>query len=1140
MRTQSTGRTVRILGDRCRALRIQLGLSREALSGLSHGVDALSVATIKRAELGHPIYPSSAGALARVLGTTVDSLLYGEAGKSAWPHVAGDQPSVAVLPFRATNGDQDVARFGEGLAADVTYRLASFWFPVIARASSFRMSVDAPCGEVGALLGADYLVEGSLQAADGRFRLVVSLMRTVDGHQVWVNRYDSQLANVLAVQAELATDIGSQIGATMLAIEGARLAAADVHDLNAWALGLRSTWHLHRLNAADNREARACAERALACDHLLTLPRYVTVLSHQQDLVHQWSADHRDTLRQMHAACIEFERSAPGDPLMLVATAYGYVARGERAEAQERLEAALDRDANFVRAHSLYGQVLAMRGQADQALHELELALTLSPRDPARWTVLIATALAHFVAGRYERSVEFAKQALLEQPAAPFNYGVLASSQAHAGDLAAARCTLQALSSAVAHSRPLPLRRFCPALSKRSRSASSPDCIWRGSKARFSKDEMAQQQQPFMILYCGANPVEKSSNHIDLGKEFQGIEDAVEGSSFHLYPDYATSPSRLLRLLDRHKPAIVHFGLHGMRAEATSPSATRRDFAATHDSEGGLLLIEKDGHPVVLNAAKLQRMLKLCRRRTRCVVLSACHSDHVAYVLVQDIDHVVGMKAAISDAGAIAFSNAFYRSLAQGKTFREAVEFARCALQDDEAQLPILLQRPGLENDGPRPVPWWVRLIGELEGLRAFVLSALLGVMSVALLASGYGPLVSETRVALMELRHSVSPLEPSDRLRVVLIDAQSELALKTSREAGMGLGAFGSAWRTLFALALDRLSAAGAAVVAFDVAFQEEPRTKLETLGTAALAHSIRRAAERGTSVVVTALERNSSTGQPQVASSLREALRIAQPDGRCAIAHPCIGKPARGPSVPLLPLLLDGKPPSFSLSLCAYALAERTLPSWSPEAGQVFLTREYAASVAFTGLERDPNAEACGMARAGEGAVQRVLAPFARDIMRKSPRVLPFETVVGPQSELDVAGKIVLIGQRDVVPDLVLDDAAPDEKPLWGVSAHTAAIDALLQDGGLMTVVPPVCQMAWVCLLCVLTLGSRSQLIARSRWVRRGSVLLLGVANAAICIFGAAHYGLLTDPGNHMLAMLCAYGIAATVESHRRLAFS
>jgi CHASE2 domain-containing sensor protein len=660
-----------------------------------------------------------------------------------------------------------------------------------------------------------------------------------------------------------------------------------------------------------------------------------------------------------------------------------------------------------------------------------------------------------------------------------------------------------------------------------------------------------RRAQQLTILYCGANPVDKSCNHIDLGREYQAISDAVEGSSFELQSDYATSPSRLERLLEKYKPVIVHFGLHGIRAGATSNAGALRDFGAPEGPQDGLVLIENDGKPRLLNAQKLQEMLlQHCRRQTRCVVMSACHSLQVAEKLCESFDHVVGMDGAITDAGAIAFSGTFYRSLARNHTFRDAMASARRALSNHDEALPKLLHREGVrDDDRPRPAPWWVRLLGELEGMQAAALAILLGIVSVVILGWGYGPGVNWTQEGLMAWRAVVAPLKPSPQLRVALIDAQSQRMLKTERVAGDLVGDFGPSWRGLHARVLDRLSEAGARVVAFDVAFQEEPSNPAAIAGTAALAESILRAAKRGTHVVLTAME-HGPTGAPLIAGSLRDALAATRRDDRCAVAHPCIGEPERGAAVPLLPLVLvhpvsgsssNDHAVSFSLSLCAMALAHETLPSWSPQAGLVFLATPQATSVASTGLEREPSVAKCRMAREGQEAVQRVLAPFATDLVRTNGRVMPFETILGG-SKLDVAGKIVLIGQRDLDDhDIAFAEAAPEGKPLWGVSAHAAAIDALLQgDDGLITVIAPLWQILWVAALCILTLGLRTRLAEAEPWSRRMSVCLLATANAGVCVCVAAFGGLVTDPGNHLLCMMIVYGIAAAVESQRRKRFA
>ena len=651
---------------------------------------------------------------------------------------------------------------------------------------------------------------------------------------------------------------------------------------------------------------------------------------------------------------------------------------------------------------------------------------------------------------------------------------------------------------------------------------------------------MEDEYEPLTILYCGANPIDKRSNHIDLGKECQAIREAIDGSSrFRLYPEYAMSHDLLVRLLSEEQPTVVHFGLHGLRAGASDVGALR-DLTAELGPDGGLVLIERDGAPVLLDAAKLKKILKSCGRLPRCVVMSACHSEHAARLLAEDVDHVVGMKGAISDAGAIAFSRAFYRNLAKALTFREALERAALVLHAPEDDYPVLFQRPGVPDAGllarpqvhpPVPFRWsW-----------AIALALVLGFLSAVLLAYGYGPFVSDIRQSLMSQRSQVAPLNPSERLRVVLIDEQTVAALKNTSEGGHEVGAYGTGWRVLYARAVDRLTDSGVKVIVFDVAFQDEPAGALDELGTAALAQSIGRAAQRGTQVVLTAFERDRKSGNPRIAASLLQALAALRADHRCLVAHPCIGVPARGPSVPLLPLVLEGEPPSFALSLCAYALAKGTLPSWSPETGQLFLARDHALPVAFTGLESAPDIADCGMAKEGAGAVQRLLGPFAKDLARGSARVVPFETLVGePRVPVpDVAGKIVLIGQHTDQTDVLLADAAPVGGRLWGVSAHAAAIDALMTEGGMMSVLSPTYQMVWVGAASALVLFLSLRLGARPTWLPTGALLLLAGTDVLASVL-LARNGMLSDPGNHLLAMLVAYVVASKLRAKLRITFA
>jgi CHASE2 domain-containing sensor protein len=649
------------------------------------------------------------------------------------------------------------------------------------------------------------------------------------------------------------------------------------------------------------------------------------------------------------------------------------------------------------------------------------------------------------------------------------------------------------------------------------------------------------RQRELKILYCGANPADRKIELINVDRESRAIDDAIGGSAFRLFPKLATRPADLPRLLAQERPAILHFGLHGIANDGVA-GGPRRDLTGDSGGAGGLVLIDDRGDPTIVDAQKLRKILTDSGLRFRCLILNACHSEHVAEQLTACADHVVGMNAPISDLAAITYSKIFYQCLAQNQTYQTAHETAKRdlrGLRDSEDDVPVLIHRKGKLEDRPWPRKEW-----RVGWIARVVLSVALALAMVMALASGIGPYVGEMRLALMSQRAKVVRLTPSPRLRVALIDEETVVALKGTRVDDRELGAFGTSWRTLFARAIDQLAAGGAAVIVFDVAFEEEPKetSKHDLAATSALAKSIENA--KNTKIVLPALERDERSGLPRLASAVLHAQIPAGSDATCKIAHPCMSAPAKGPAVPMLPLVLDDEKaesaPVFALSLCAYSLAEGATPSWSAATGEVYLSRARAKPISYSGLEADPDVADCKSGSASLLTVQRVLAPFAADLVRSNDRVLPFETLVGTNTDLplewDVKDKIVLIGQRDIGRDRFLDQAEPDGKPLWGVSAHAAAIDALFMGtDGLMSFIRPEWQMLWIAALCLLALGIRLRLPPLTAWLQPGALALVALTDVAVGLI-AARNGFVVDIGNHVIALVLAYLVAGRLRPKRQ----
>jgi adenylate cyclase len=116
-----------------------------------------------------------------------------------------DRPSVAVLPLVNLSGDPGQDYFSDGISEDLTVSLSKFGtFSVIARSSAFQYkgaAIDAR--QIGQMLGARYLVQGSVRRDPERVRISVQLVDATTGWQLWAERYDSEPGGIFAIQDEV-------------------------------------------------------------------------------------------------------------------------------------------------------------------------------------------------------------------------------------------------------------------------------------------------------------------------------------------------------------------------------------------------------------------------------------------------------------------------------------------------------------------------------------------------------------------------------------------------------------------------------------------------------------------------------------------------------------------------------------------------------------------------------------------------------------------------------------------------------------------------------------------------------------------------------------------------------------------------
>jgi TolB-like protein len=121
-----------------------------------------------------------------------------------------DRPSLAVLPFQNMSDDPEQEYFADGVVDEIITALSRVrWFFVISRNSSFTYKGRAvDIKQVGRELGVRYVLEGSIRRSAGRVRITGQLIDATNGHHVWADRFDGDLADVFELQDRLTESRG--------------------------------------------------------------------------------------------------------------------------------------------------------------------------------------------------------------------------------------------------------------------------------------------------------------------------------------------------------------------------------------------------------------------------------------------------------------------------------------------------------------------------------------------------------------------------------------------------------------------------------------------------------------------------------------------------------------------------------------------------------------------------------------------------------------------------------------------------------------------------------------------------------------------------------------------------------------------
>jgi len=359
------------------------------------------------------------------------------------PSRAAERPapearSIAVLPFANLSADRENEYFSDGVTEEILTALAQVdGLKVISRTSAMcYKGTDKGLRQIGDELGVATVLEGSVRRAGDRVRITAQLIDAKSDEHLWAERYDRQLEDIFAIQADVAGRIVDALKVRLTPGERRRLCGCPTGDVEAYHRYLKGLHFWNRRSPEDIERAVGHFRAALELDPGLAAAHAGLATSYA--LLPAWRpqewAEHLDrseaearrsleldpglaeghsALAQIHlyrwnweAAEEEFRRAlegAPGNATALQWFAHYLASVGRFDEAFDLVGRARDVDPLSLPVVTEWGNVRLLARRYDDAVQAYEQALELDPSfQPARYQL----AFIHQLLGRYAEALE--------------------------------------------------------------------------------------------------------------------------------------------------------------------------------------------------------------------------------------------------------------------------------------------------------------------------------------------------------------------------------------------------------------------------------------------------------------------------------------------------------------------------------------------------------------------------------------------------------------------------------------------------------------------------------------------------------------------------------------------------------------
>jgi len=312
---------------------------------------------------------------------------------------------LAVLPFDNITQNPEDEYFADGMTDEMISKLSKIaGFGVIARTSVMQYKT-APktIAEIGQELRVSKILEGSVRKAGNKLRITVQLIDVTTQEPIWSDDYDRELADVFAIQSEVAQQVASALRIELSPAEKRHIEKRGTESLQAYNLYLQGYYFHNKLTPQAVNKAIEYFNEAIRLDPEFA-KAYAALARAYQSLGTFGYVAPRSTYpkaKQVALRALELDASLAeaNVELATIERQFGW----DWAAAETINKRAIELNPDYPRAHQSYALLLTFLGRNDEALSEVKEAQEL---DPLYLISHVNEGIILYHARRYDEAIE--------------------------------------------------------------------------------------------------------------------------------------------------------------------------------------------------------------------------------------------------------------------------------------------------------------------------------------------------------------------------------------------------------------------------------------------------------------------------------------------------------------------------------------------------------------------------------------------------------------------------------------------------------------------------------------------------------------------------------------------------------------